>query len=482
MNLTEAITQIEAGPAGPETGAFFDLDGTLVSGYTASTLFADRIRQREVPADEFVRTLVATVDGTWLGGDPVRGAAMGFATLRGQNDDTLVELGERLFYQKIAGTVRAEARRLVRAHQRMGHTVAVASAASKYQIGPVARDLGIKQVLCTQLEADDGILTGRIAGKILWGNAKGAAVRAFARAERLRLASSYAYGNGYEDVAFLSSVGNPRALNPHPGLRQAAGAHGWPVLELREPARGGLRSAVRTLAALGGANAGAGLGLAVGAVTLDARRARNMAVALGCDSALRLAGVGVHVIGAGNLWSHRPAIFVANHQSALDPLVLGALIRRDFTVIAKKEARYDPRAVLGQLLLDPAYVDRGDTAQARAGLDALVTRIRSGTSVLVFPEGTRSPTPVPGPFRKGAFHLAVQAGVPVVPVVLRNTGELMWRRSATVSPGTVEVCVLDPVPGWTRESLDRQVAQLRERFAATLDDWPEGQVSDRWTS
>jgi putative phosphoserine phosphatase / 1-acylglycerol-3-phosphate O-acyltransferase len=474
MELSEAIELIEAGPAGPETGAFFDLDGTLVSGYTATTLFAERLRQREVPIDEFVRTLLANVDGTWFGGDPVRGAMMGFASLRGQHDDTLVELGERLFHQKIAGTVRAEARSLVRAHRRMGHTVAVASAASKYQIGPVARDLGIDHVICTRLEVEDGILTGRIDGKVLWGNQKGIAVRAFARAEGLRLVDCYAYGNGYEDVAFLSSVGHPRALNPHAGLRDAAAAHGWPVLVLREPARGGLRSAIRTLAALGGANVGVGVGLAVGAATLDVRQARNTAVALGCDGALRMAGVTVRTIGAQNLRQHRPAIFVANHQSALDPLVLGSLIRSDFTVIVKKEARYDPRAVLGRVLLDPAYVDRGNSAQARATLTALVARIRAGTSVLVFPEGTRSPTPVLGPFKKGAFHLAAQAGVPVVPVVLRNTGELMWRRSLTVAPGTVEVCVLDPVSGWDPETLDQQVADLREQFVRTLDEWPLG--------
>lgn len=473
MDIAEALAEIEAGPAGPQVAAFFDLDGTLVSGYTASTLFADRLRHREIAIDEFVRLLVANVEGTWLGGDPVRGAAMGFATLRGHSDDTLVELGERLFHANIAGTVRGEARRLVRAHQRRGHTVAVASAASVYQIGPVARDLGVDHIICTRLETENGILTGRIEGKIVWGAQKGAAVRAFARTHGLRLKASYAYGNGYEDVAFLSSVGRPRALNPHPGLRDAAAAHGWPVLELREPAGDNLVSAARTLAALGGMNLGVGLGIAHGVLTGDVRRGRHTAVALGSEAALRLAGVTVRVAGAEILERNRPAIVVANHQSALDPLVLAWLLRHDFTVVAKQETRHDVRAVLGRLLLDPAFVDRGNSAQARAAMDALVTRIRAGTSVLVFPEGTRSPTPMLGPFKKGAFHLATAAGVPVVPVVLRNTGELMWRRSLTVNPGTVEVRVLDPVTGWTTDTLDQQVADLRERFVRTLDDWPE---------
>ncbi len=176
---------------------------------------------------------------------------------------------------------------------------------------------------------------------------------------------------------------------------------------------------------------------------------------------------------ADRLWSHRPAVFVVNHQSALDVLVMGSLLREDFTVVAKKEARHDPRAMLGSLLIAPAFVDRSDSAQAREALDGLVERIRGGTSLLIFPEGTRSSTPVLGPFRKGAFHLAVQSGVPIVPVVLRNTGELMWRRSKVVNAGVVDVCVLEPETDWTVDNMNDKVAALHARFAETLARWPE---------
>jgi putative phosphoserine phosphatase/1-acylglycerol-3-phosphate O-acyltransferase len=95
-------------------------------------------------------------------------------------------------------------------------------------------------------------------------------------------------------------------------------------------------------------------------------------------------------------------------------------------------------------------------------------------SLVIAPEGTRSPTPRLGRFKKGAFHIAMQAEVPMVPVVLRNVGEVMWRGAQILSPGTVEVAVLPPIDTseWRRETIGEHVAQVRELFVATLADWP----------
>jgi putative phosphoserine phosphatase/1-acylglycerol-3-phosphate O-acyltransferase len=170
----------------------------------------------------------------------------------------------------------------------------------------------------------------------------------------------------------------------------------------------------------------------------------------------------------------RPAVFIANHQSALDVLVLGALLRRDFTAVAKKEARFDPRMMVIGAVLDPAWIDRGDSTKAKDALNGVVGKLRAGISILILPEGTRMPTPSLGRFKKGAFHIALQAGVPIVPIVLRNTGELAWRRSMIVNPGTVDVAVLDPLStrDWTVGDLDRGVAEVRQKVMDTLADWP----------
>ena len=471
MEFAEHLARISAAPAGPSVGAFFDLDGTLVAGYTASTFFTDRVKSRDVDLGHFMRTFVAVIDGTYLGGEPTRGAVKGYAAMRGQTEETMTELGERLFVQKIAGTIRPEARELVRAHQRRGHTVVIASAASKYQIQPVATDLGIEHLVCTQLVVEDGILTGELEGKLLWGTQKASGVRAFARTLDIDLPKSFAYGNGAEDVAFLGTVGSPVALNPHPGLRGAAKNFGWPVVMLRDPSGGSPTDLARTLAALGGLNAGAATGVTWGLLTGNRQRGINLGVALACQSALTLAGVQLRVAGKENL-PDGPAVYMANHQSSVDPLVAATVMPGEFTVVAKKEARFDPRSLVGSLLIEPAYIDRSNSAQARATLDALVARIRGGTSLLIFPEGTRSTTPVLGRFRKGGFHLAIQAGVPVVPVVLRNTGEILPRHARVLRPGTIDVAILEPVTDLRVDDLDAQVAALRDRFDATLANWP----------
>jgi putative phosphoserine phosphatase/1-acylglycerol-3-phosphate O-acyltransferase len=181
------------------------------------------------------------------------------------------------------------------------------------------------------------------------------------------------------------------------------------------------------------------------------------------------------VQGAEHVWSHRPAVFVVNHQSSvLDMVVAFRLLEREFTFVAKKEISQLP--VFGQLfsLADVLFVDRSNTTKAVEALDRGVEKLRSGISVIISPEGTRSVTPTVGRFKKGAFRMAMEAGVPVVPMVLRNSGELMWRDSQIARSGTVEVVVHPPinVADWSLDELDERVAEVRELYVQTLEDWP----------
>ena len=159
-----------------------------------------------------------------------------------------------------------------------------------------------------------------------------------------------------------------------------------------------------------------------------------------------------------------------NHQSSLDMLVLGTVIKRDVTGVAKKEAASDPRFMPVGALLDVAYIDRTDTTKAKAALQPAVDKLKNGVSIVIAPEGTRSPTPRLGPFKKGGFHLAIQAGVPIVPVVIHNAGERMWRNSLVAHPGPVYVSVLDPISteGWETKDLDAHVEKVRAQFEAAL--------------
>ena len=472
--LSALLAEIEAGPEGPEIGAFFDFDGTLIAGYSAEAFVLDAIRRRKVDPQTMVRSLLAGLDMHLRGSDVTALMEIAAEAGKGRREEALIELGQRLFRERLAGTVYPEARALVKAHQRQGHTVALASSATRFQAAPLASDLGIEHVLCTKIEVVDGRLTGRVDGPVLWGRNKADAVAGFAAEAGLKLADSYGYANGDEDVEFLETVGRARPLNPGSGLAKVAAERGWPIHRFEPRGRPGIVPVVRTAAALGGIATSLGVGVGIGLLNRSRRKAVNVVATVAPEVALGLAGVDLRVTGEEHLWSDRPAVFVFNHQSSFDVIVISRLLQRDFTAVAKAELAHDPRFAPLAALAGVVYVDRGNRSQSRAALAPVVEKLRSGISLAMAPEGTRSATPTPGPFKKGAFHIAVQAGVPVVPVVIRNAGDIMWRASLVARPGTVDVAVLAPVPtvGLGPDEVDDLCDRVRQQFVATLADWP----------
>ncbi|MDN5749626.1 MAG: HAD-IB family hydrolase, partial [Pseudonocardia sp.] len=470
------IADVEAGPQGREVGAFFDFDGTLIDGYSLDAFARHHVRSGHVTPVDLGRMLLIGLQGLVSEDDFERFFLLGMRAWAGRGEDELVELGERLWRQVVAGSLYPEAWRLVAAHRRAGHTVVLASSATRFQVEPAARAMGVEHVLVTAVEFGEGLCTGRPAGPPLWRAGKAAAVRAFAPAHGVDLARSYAYSNGDEDVPFLQAVGRARALNPGNGLAAAAAAHGWPVARFRSRGRGGARGVAWAVGAVGGTLGGFGAGLALGAVNGLAghgtrRDAVDLALGLAGDLGTALAGVTLDVRGGEHLVAPRPAVFLFNHQSQLDVLVLAKLLRGGFTAVAKKEAASIPGFGAAFRLAEVAFVDRGDTTAAKAALAPAVERLRGGLSLVIAPEGTRSVTPALGPFKKGAFHVAMQAGVPIVPIVIHNAGELMWRSAATIREGTVRVTVLPPVPtdGWSAEELDEHIARVRDGYLTTLE-------------
>ena len=102
----------------------------------------------------------------------------------------------------------------------------------------MANFLGIKNVLCNKFETDEyGLITGEVVRPVLWGPGKANAAQHFAANNGVDLAQSYFYADGAEDLPLMLEVGNPRPVNPRPGLAAAATEHGWPVLRVGRPAR-----------------------------------------------------------------------------------------------------------------------------------------------------------------------------------------------------------------------------------------------------
>ena len=187
MRLPGSVAEIEASPSGPEVGAFFDLDGTLVAGFTGVVMTQDRLRRRQMSVGEFIGMVQAGLNHQLGRSEFEDLIGKGARMLRGNSLDDIDELAERLFVQKIVGRIYPEMRELVRAHMARGHTVVLSSSALTVQVEPVARFLGIENVLSNKFETDeDGRLTGEVLTPIIWGPGKARAVQAFAAEERCR--------------------------------------------------------------------------------------------------------------------------------------------------------------------------------------------------------------------------------------------------------------------------------------------------------
>jgi HAD superfamily hydrolase (TIGR01490 family) len=229
----DPVAAVAAGPTGDRIGAFFDVDGTLVDGFTAVAHAGHRIRRRQATIGEVLGVIEAATRYR-LGRmkfDHLLVRASGY--LRGESLAELEALGADLFTRRIEPRMYPEMRRIVQAHQSRGHTVAVCSSALTMHVGPVARSLGISHVLCNEFEVDDaGLLTGRIRRPIIWGTRKADAVLRFSEERNIDLGSSYFYTDGDEDLPLLGLVGNPRPVNPRRNLAATAAAKGWQVLRM----------------------------------------------------------------------------------------------------------------------------------------------------------------------------------------------------------------------------------------------------------
>jgi putative phosphoserine phosphatase/1-acylglycerol-3-phosphate O-acyltransferase len=176
-------------------------------------------------------------------------------------------------------------------------------------------------------------------------------------------------------------------------------------------------------------------------------------------------------------------VFIWNHRNIFDAQIVGRLVQRDFGAVAKKELEKVPLFAAASRFLPIAFVDRADSRAAVAALEPATRLLAEGISMLVAPEGTRVAGSGVGPFKKGAFRMAMAARVPIVPIVIRNAEDVGSRASGTMRPGTVDVVVLPPIrlEDWTLRDLERRIEGVREKFVHTLAHWP-GEERGRTTT
>ena len=159
----------------------------------------------------------------------------------------------------------------------------------------------------------------------------------------------------------------------------------------------------------------------------------------------------------------RPYIYMPNHQSNFDiPVLLGHL-KVQFRWLAKMELFKIP--IFGRAMRKAGYIsiDRNNRKSAINSLKAAAEKIKNGVSVLIFPEGTRSRDGKIRPFKKGGFVMAIESGVPIVPVVISGTREIMTKGKFRVNPGQIHMRILTPIDTsiYTRKTKEVLMERVR---------------------
>ncbi|MGE4169974.1 MAG: lysophospholipid acyltransferase family protein [Candidatus Margulisiibacteriota bacterium] len=161
---------------------------------------------------------------------------------------------------------------------------------------------------------------------------------------------------------------------------------------------------------------------------------------------LRFSGLRYSLKGLEHIPKEAPFILVCNHQSLLDIAVLMVGLPIRFFFFAKQELRKVPLLGANMAHEGHFFVDRSNPHKASEQLAAVKAALVGGGVVLVFPEGTRSFTEELGEFKRGAFVLAAQTGLPVIPIYLNGTNRVLRKKSLVIHRGSVSVSIGEPIP------------------------------------
>lgn len=386
--------------------AFFDLDRTLIpfastqvfQRYLAAAGLTDR--GSSPLSDLFYKAYDVAGESGLL----VQLGRLGARTARGWNTAAVARAAENAA-DELEQAVLPYGRELMAQHRAAGRVIVLATATPRPLVAPLAKRLGVDHLIATGWSVSGKVFTGETDGEMVWGRAKGRAVRALAEEEGLDLDASYAYSDSYFDASMLGAVGTAVAVNPDVRLAALATLKRWEIRHFDKPA---------------------------GVVKIAGRELQDLTRPFARPELVPNARI--ELSGLEHIPTDGGAIVVANHRSYFDPTVMSLVIARagrNARYLGKKEVFDTP--LLGDLAAAAGgiRVDRGTGSDEP--LDDAITALRAGDVVMVMPQGTipRGPAffdpELTG--RWGAARMAAAAKVPVVPVGLWGT-EQVWPRSS----------------------------------------------------
>ncbi|MEO7370997.1 MAG: HAD-IB family hydrolase, partial [Ilumatobacteraceae bacterium] len=447
------------GGGGGGGAAFFDLDRTLLAGASgevfSAAMKAAGLVNRSIPGEALMYRVFNTI-GETLPSMALARQAVSFAKGKSQ---AAVQAAAATAAEGLLELVQPLAAQLFDVHRAAGRPIVMATTTPYDMVKPLADLLGLDDVVATRYRVnDDGTYHGTLSGPFVWSTGKLAAVRAWADANGIDLAHSYAYSDSVYDTPLLSAVGFPFVVNPDARMAVMAAARRWPTIDLST----------------------AGTGIAkIPVVNLDIQR-----LALSFTHPLFFPYAKFDIDGVENIPTTGPAIIVGNHRSYFDPMAMAVTIARtDRTVrfLGKKEVFDAP--IVGQLAaaMGGIRVDRGTGSDEP--LKAAAEALAHGDMVAVMPQGT-----IPRGIaffdpklkgRWGAARLAAMSGAPVIPVGLWGT-ERVWPRSArlpnvlnVVDPPTVTIRV-GPAVALKHQSPDADTKRIMKALMELLP--PESRV------
>lgn len=411
-----------------ESAAFFDLDRTLLIG-ASGPMFSTMLKRvgllpdRSIPGEGLVFKIFDVIGETL----PSMLATRQMARAASGWDQALVKEAGELAAERLVDMVPGYAKALIARHHDEGRKVIMATTSPYDLVAPLAKALGIDDVVATRYGLADGHYDGSVDGFFVWGPGKLAAVRDWAKRNAVDVAASYAYSDSIYDMPLLSAVKFPTAVNPDPRLRVVAAIRRWPSQHFDVPA------GVPKLA-----------GIEPQKVLHQFARPQLFP------------WVRFDLDGLENIPADGPAILVGNHRSYFDPLAIGwalAQAGRPVRFLGKKEVFDAP--VVGQMVtaLGGIRVERGTGSDEP--LKAAAEALSAGEAVALMPQGT---IPRGRAFfdpelkgRWGAAKLAALSNAPVIPIGLWGT-EKVWPRSSRTPdvtaighPPTVRIRVGPPV-------------------------------------
>ena len=217
--------------------AFYDLDGTLLSGNLVS-MYAYYARNDRSPIKSVYQFLKVLMSVPLLFGLDLYSRSLfnivSFRAYRGMHRDRLIGLADDLFEVTLKPSIFLHAEALIRTTRELGYRNVLVTGTLDFTIRPIALHFGIDEVICNRLEFKNHVATGRVLPTLLAEHEKARSVRGYAAREGIDLSKSCAFSDSSADVPMLSEVGFPVATNPTRRLRRIALQKNWPILELRE--------------------------------------------------------------------------------------------------------------------------------------------------------------------------------------------------------------------------------------------------------